>query len=88
MGFFRHSFEKGNTVRIDDARCVRCGICVKECRHNVLAMVTGDKGLHVGIMHPENCVSCGHCVEACIFNALSIADRTAKGSGSEMPSTR
>jgi NAD-dependent dihydropyrimidine dehydrogenase PreA subunit len=84
MEFFRHFFKEDKIIRIDDDRCVRCGICVKECRHNVLSMVNDEKGLHVGVEHPENCAHCAHCVDSCSFKAISFTLKTTKRRGKEL----
>ncbi|MCI1639724.1 MAG: ferredoxin family protein [Bacteroidales bacterium] len=88
MEFFRHLFKEDKMIRIDDDRCVRCGICVKECRNNVLAMVNDEKGLHVGVVHPENCSHCTHCVDSCSFKAISFSGETSKGRGKELAGIR
>lgn len=64
---FRRGFaKKQNLVRIDPARCVRCGLCVRRCPvHNLRfedARVTA-----LG-----NCVLCYRCVNLCPRQAIGI----------------
>jgi len=55
--------------RIDEARCRLCGICVRACQFNALALA-GRKIL----VFPELCVSCEACKELCPTYAISRED--------------
>ncbi|MFT8315861.1 MAG: nitroreductase family protein [Clostridium sp.] len=53
-------------ITVDQEKCIKCGICVKECPTGLLRI--GEKG-------PEelangNCMACGHCVAACPKEAI------------------
>jgi len=49
-------------LRIDPATCVYCGICVKRCPANALAVARDPKSW---TLDPYRCILCGYCVEAC-----------------------
>ena len=53
-------------VRIDGARCVKCGLCAKRCDKGALA-VREDRTISVD---PSLCVTCGNCVGTCRKEAL------------------
>ena len=57
---------------VDDAKCTRCGICVKECPARIIEMVD-PKALPTVIPdQAERCVTCGHCVAVCPFAAIGL----------------
>ena len=53
-------------VRVDDAKCVKCGLCAKRCDKGALA-VRDDRAIAVD---PSLCVACGDCVGTCGKEAL------------------
>jgi len=55
-------------ISIDQSLCNRCGMCVKDCPDNVLAL--SDSGAEY---NGRYCVRCGHCVAICPQNAFSIS---------------
>jgi nitroreductase/NAD-dependent dihydropyrimidine dehydrogenase PreA subunit len=58
-------------LKIDDALCIRCGLCGKDCIARIIAQV-GDA---VPVIAPEDeikCVKCQHCLAVCPTGALSI----------------
>lgn len=54
-------------VRIDAAKCVRCGLCAKTCDKGALA-VRDDKSIAVDA---SSCVACFNCVGSCRKEALT-----------------
>ncbi len=56
-------------VMYSEARCVRCGACVADCKHGALSWQDGP------VRDVENCTSCGDCVESCPAGARHIAGR-------------
>jgi nitroreductase/NAD-dependent dihydropyrimidine dehydrogenase PreA subunit len=57
---------------VDDAKCTRCGICVKECPPRIIEMLD-PKALPTVIPdQPERCITCGHCVSVCPFSAIAL----------------
>lgn len=55
-------------LRIDDERCVRCGLCVKVCPAGVI--VPGEEGDPPAAARPDACILCGHCVAVCPHDAI------------------
>lgn len=53
-------------VRIDAAKCVKCGLCAKTCDKGALAVLE-DKTI---VIDPSLCVVCGNCVGTCRKGAL------------------
>lgn len=53
---------------IDENKCKRDGICVRECPSAVIA-IRGDDGYPE--ITGEGCIVCGHCVAVCPHGALS-----------------
>ena len=55
-------------LRIDQERCVKCGICSKVCPMLLIGMTDlGPVPAHT------NCIACGHCVAACPHDTLDHA---------------
>lgn len=76
--FFRKKNQDNKIIHINQEKCTGCRVCIKKCRHDVLAMVKDENGLHVEIQNPQNCTACNDCVRACKFQALSLIERTDK----------
>ena len=55
------------SVRIDDAACCRCMVCVEDCPNE--ALLETVRGISVV---DENCLDCGLCVDGCGNAAISI----------------
>jgi NADH-quinone oxidoreductase subunit I len=59
-------------------RCNACGICVRACPNNSIAVekerdpVTGKSKLTKYVYHYERCTLCGLCVDACRSEALQM----------------
>jgi len=65
--FWRKSeSEKKDKLKIDPQKCVGCGLCVKQCPVNNLAL-SGGKAAPKG-----NCVLCYGCVNRCPQKAISL----------------
>jgi len=59
-------------LTFDDARCNRCGICVKECPPRIIEMAE-PKALPTQVKdHEDRCIVCGHCVSVCPCDAISL----------------
>lgn len=54
-------------IRVDEAKCVRCGLCAKNCDKGALA-VREDRTVAVD---PASCVSCLDCIGSCRKGALA-----------------
>lgn len=57
---------------IDQERCKRDGICVKECPAQVIAMADKDAFPSEIEDAEEFCINCGHCVAVCPHGALTL----------------
>ena len=55
-----------NLITVDQEKCIKCGICVKECPVQVLRI--GENGPED--ICPEKCIACGHCVAVCPKEAM------------------
>ena len=53
-------------IRIDEGKCNRCGLCVKDCISGVFRLEDG-RPLP---LHPELCNRCSHCVAVCPKQAV------------------
>lgn len=61
-------------IRIDEARCTGCGLCVSVCADRGLTIEHGKAGASD---HPDfGCVGCGHCMAICPAGAIAIRGRT------------
>ena len=62
-------------LRIDEAKCLRCGACAEDCPAGTLAM-NSENGLPtVAEGGAERCLRCQHCLAICPVGALSIFGR-------------
>jgi len=53
-------------ITVDEEKCIKCAMCVKECPVNVLSFdERGPKEIA-----PERCIACGHCVAVCPKEAI------------------
>ncbi len=62
-----NSYEK-NTLSLDPAKCINCGICQTVCPHAVFA--AGD---NVAVLSsPAACMECGACMKNCPVGAITV----------------
>lgn len=54
------------TIKVDQASCVKCGMCVESCPVRILKMEANGPE----IMDSTICIACGHCVSVCPYAAL------------------
>jgi nitroreductase/NAD-dependent dihydropyrimidine dehydrogenase PreA subunit len=59
---------------VDAARCLRCGLCVRDCAFKALGK--GEDGLPV-MASPDKCMRCQHCLAVCPPGAVSFDGATA-----------
>lgn len=83
LKYFRHEFEAHIlehkcpahvcsallTYSIDEEKCKKCGLCVKDCP---VGCISGDKKTPYKIDEVA-CIKCGTCMEKCKFNAITRA---------------
>jgi NAD-dependent dihydropyrimidine dehydrogenase PreA subunit len=56
------------TLKLDQERCVGCGICLIVCPHEVLSMNNG----HARIDNRDLCMECGACSRNCPTEAVTV----------------
>ena len=56
------------TLRLDEKKCVGCGVCLNVCPHAVLRLTNGK----VGIANRDACMECGACSRNCPAEALQV----------------
>jgi ferredoxin len=56
------------TLRLDEARCVGCGMCAAVCPHRIFAV--REKKAAVG--DRDACMECGACARNCPANAIAV----------------
>ncbi len=63
-------------VRIDGDKCVKCGLCARNCKASAIDIASGN-------VDYSRCVACGTCLNHCLKDALHYAPalRPAKGEG-------
>ena len=61
-------------IRIDEEKCIGCGLCAKgcpaECIERTDYIAAGHKLASMKI-NTEKCVKCGACMSTCRFKAIS-----------------
>ncbi|TCO68679.1 nitroreductase family protein [Marinisporobacter balticus] len=53
-------------IKVNQSRCIKCGICTKICPSGVLCM--GENGPEA--INPQACIACGQCVAVCTHMAI------------------
>lgn len=56
--------------KVNDDKCVGCGVCVAHCAHNAIHLDEHRKA-HIDY---DRCVGCGQCVALCQFDGAVLAD--------------
>ncbi len=55
-------------LRIDQEKCIGCGICVNDCLSRVIEIESGKAVIH----NHSTCILCGHCGAVCPQGAISF----------------
>jgi ferredoxin len=56
------------TLRVDEKKCIGCGMCLTVCPHEVFALPQGK----VRIGNRDACMECGACARNCPAGALFV----------------
>lgn len=56
------------TLRLDQEKCVGCGMCLLVCPHAVLSLTNGK----IEILNRDACMECGACAQNCPAEALDV----------------
>ena len=56
--------------QVEQANCIGCGKCTKECAHGACTVGKNSKGRRVASIDPKKCVGCGRCIGACNRDAI------------------
>ena len=62
------STSRKNIVKIDAERCKACGLCIVECKENIIKLSdkVNSSGYHPAyITNPEKCTGCTFCAIVC-----------------------
>lgn len=62
-------------LKIDENKCVHCGLCVKDCIVNCLELREENKIPQFAKGKDSHCIKCQHCLAVCPTGALSILDK-------------
>ncbi len=52
-----------NLITLNEEKCIKCGLCIKDCPVNLLKM--GTHGPEEIKKANANCIACGHCTAIC-----------------------
>lgn len=56
------------TLRVNEEKCIRCGMCLEVCPHSVLSLNGGK----VKIKDRDACMECGACAQNCPTGAIAV----------------
>ncbi len=57
------------TLKLDQNKCVGCGMCLEVCPHNVFILNKGK----AQISDLDSCMECGACLKNCAFSAITVS---------------
>ncbi|MGL4484509.1 MAG: 4Fe-4S dicluster domain-containing protein [Anaerovoracaceae bacterium] len=64
---------KRNIIKIDEDKCVGCGLCVNACHEGAIGLVDGKAKL----LRDDYCDGLGNCLPVCPTGAISFEEREA-----------
>ena len=56
------------TLKLDQEKCMGCGVCLSVCPHAVLSLTDGK----IEIANRDACMECGACARNCPVEALNV----------------
>ncbi len=64
-------------VTVDEVGCTGCGVCVRVCPQQILALHTlevpkGKVKRQVGVLNVDHCIGCFGCEDECSFGAIRV----------------
>ena len=60
-----------NIIKIDENKCVGCGLCVSACQEDAIGLVNGKATL----LHEDYCDGLGRCLPTCPVDAIALEER-------------
>jgi NAD-dependent dihydropyrimidine dehydrogenase PreA subunit len=57
------------TLKLDTAKCIKCGICLNVCPRKVL---DGERKSGISIVNKDRCIECGACARNCPVSAITV----------------
>lgn len=72
-------------ISVDDARCTRCGACVRDCLAHILALPKSGEAAKTIAGGEARCFKCRHCLAICPTGALSWRDEKPEDCASLEP---
>ena len=70
-----HEFMSGNEAVIDQARCIRCGICASWCAFDAIRTVADPENGQRLVVDRLACEGCGVCAHYCPAKAIDFPER-------------
>ena len=71
-------------IKIDEDKCVGCGLCVNACHEGAIGLVDGKAKL----LRDDYCDGLGNCLPVCPTNAISFEEREADSYNKEVAPKR
>ena len=63
--------------KVDETKCIHCGLCVKDC---IASVITMDENKKIKAAAPTRCIKCQHCLAICPVGAISIMNKNPDNS--------
>lgn len=71
-------------IKIDEEKCIGCGLCANACHEGAIGIVNGKAKL----LSDDYCDGLGNCLPACPVNAISFEEREAEPYNKEVAPKR